>query len=75
MISIDLLWTKITQFGEIGLAGLSAIDYSTPPKKIKMEPKNGGLEDVFPFPRCYFQVPYSFPGVYSSCLTPPSILS
>ena len=24
MISIDLLWTKITQFGEIGLAGLSA---------------------------------------------------
>ena len=31
------------------------IDYSP---KIHMELKNGGLEDVFPFPRCYFQVPY-----------------
>ena len=38
--------------------------FSTPPK-INMEPKNGGLEDVFPYPRRHFQVPCSFSGVYN----------
>ena len=27
------------------------------PRKIDMEPKNGGLEDDFPFQTCDFQVP------------------
>ena len=42
----------------------------TPPK-INMEPKNGGLEDVFPFPRRHLQVPCWFCGyMLSICLKP-----
>ena len=36
---------------------------STPPK-INIEPENDGLEDDFPFPGVYSQVPCQYSGVY-----------
>ena len=36
----------------------------TTPPKINIEPENGGLEDVSPFPGVHFQVPCLFWGVY-----------
>ena len=33
------------------------IDISDAPRKIKIEPENHGLEDDFPFPGVYSQVP------------------
>jgi len=44
---------------EIGDSSLRNVNYSitcTPPK-INIEPENDGLEDDFPFPRVYSQVP------------------
>ena len=37
---------------------------NTPPRKTKIEPENGWLEDVFPISSPFFRGDVNFPGVY-----------